>query len=202
MASPTIFRPCRAKREPDAFPAIAAVGVDLVEDGHALAADLNEMIDQPAGFLVVGSPQVEHELAIGRLALGLGAGEREEEQHRLLAVPLQERQAARGRGGADVVEEQEHVVVIDQANRVVDRRDGIVAVVVRLDDDLAAVDAALAVDLCEIRHRPAIEFDAQRPARPREGGGHADHDFLGGLAPEGVAEANGEEFAGSIWGAP
>src|SRR5262249_16084781 len=35
----------------DAVPAAAAVGVDLVEDGDALVADLDEVIDQAGGLL-------------------------------------------------------------------------------------------------------------------------------------------------------
>src|SRR5262249_45347806 len=135
-----------------------------------------------AGLLVVGGPQVEDELVIRRLALRLGARKRKKEQYRLVAVAPQERQAAGRRGGTDVIEEQENMIFFDEPNRVIDGRLRIVAVVVRLDDNLSAVDATQAVDVFEVRHRTAIQFDSQTPARPRESGGHADDDFLGAHA--------------------
>src|SRR5262249_35742071 len=73
----------------DAFPAVAAVGVDLVEDRHTLAADLHKMINQSGSLLIIRGPQVKGEFTIRLLPLRFGAGERKEEEDRLILIPLQ-----------------------------------------------------------------------------------------------------------------
>ena len=67
----------RAERLAHARPAAASVGVGLVEDCDPAAVDAEKILDQPRGFLAIGSAQVEGEFSIRRLALRLSARERE-----------------------------------------------------------------------------------------------------------------------------
>jgi hypothetical protein len=113
---------------------------------------LHEMIDQASRFFIVGRPQIEDELAVRRLALRLGPGEWKEKERRLILMALQDRQTARDRRRTDIVEQQEDLVLLDEAYRVFDRRQGVVAIVIRLDEDLMAMHAPLAVDVAEVGH--------------------------------------------------
>src|SRR5262245_13508787 len=88
------------------------------------------------------------------------------------------RQTPSHRGRADIVEQDEYFVVFDQANGVLDRRQRIVAVVISLDCDLAAVNAASLVDMVKIDLRPTVQFDAQPATRSRERSRHADDDVV------------------------
>ncbi len=159
-------------------PAIAPIGVDLVENGHLLSADLDELIHQAARLLVIGGAQIENEFVIRRLALRFGAAEGEKKKEGVVAMPLQERQAARRRGRAHVIEEQKYLIGVDEASGVFDRRSGVVTIIVRLDGDLTAMDAAQAVDMLEIGHGAAIKLDAQAFAGPGKGRGHAQNNVV------------------------
>ena len=92
-------------------PTAPPVGVRLVEHPNSLPADAHEVVHQATGLLPIGGAQVEGEVAIGRLALGLSAGEGEEEVDVALLELLQHRQHPGHGRGADVAEQQEHVVL-------------------------------------------------------------------------------------------
>ncbi len=166
------------QRVAHALPAGAAVGVDLVEHGHLAPADRDEVIDQAGRLLAVRRAQVEDHFLVGRLPLRLGPGERTEEVRVAVVVALQQRQHARHRRRADVAEQHEGVVLLDEADGVVDGGDGVIAVVVGLQDDVVPADAAGAVDLGEAGQGAAVQLGAQAGRRPLERGRHAHDDVV------------------------
>ena len=156
------------QRLANARPAASTVGVRLVEDGDAASSDGHEVVDETGGFLPVGGPQVECEVAVGRFALGCRAGEREEQVHVAVLELLQERQHPCHRRRADIAEEQEHLVLDHERGAVRDRRIGLVAVVVDLLPDTTAGDATGTVNVLEVGHRSPVQLDAQTPRRTGE----------------------------------
>ena len=106
---------------------------------------------------------------------------------------------ARCRGRADVAEEREHPVLVDELLRVLGRARRLVAVVERLQDDLAAVHAAARVDLVEVERarRAACRARAAR-AGPGEGDRLAEHDLRVGDALRDSQVCRGCE-AGRAW---
>jgi len=165
-----------------ADPAAPTVGVGLVEDGDACVADGEEVVDQPLGLLLIRCPQVDGQPVVWRLALGLRAGKGKEEAEVQLLILLQARQHAGDRRCADVVEEEEHLVLLHQFQRVLDRSIRLIVIVVRLDRHSPAVDAAGAIDLRQVRHRAPIQLDAEAAGGAGERRRHADDDFLVGHA--------------------
>ena len=180
VASPAILSPCffKARRTP-AQP-LRPVRIGLVEDGDAPPADAHEVVDEAGRLLAVGGAQVEREFPVGRLALGLGAGERKEQVDLLLLELLEHRQHPGHGGRADVAEQGEHIVPEHQGHGVLDGRVGLVAVVVGPEGDSAAPDATLAIDLGEVRGGTPVELDPEPSRRTGERGGHAENDLLVG----------------------
>ena len=148
---------------PHTRPAAAAVGIGLVEYSDAPAADGYEVIDQAFGFLTVGCAQIEGKFPIRRLPLRLSPGERKEEEHLFVLEFLQERQNPRYGRRTDIAEQREHLIVQRQLYRVFDTGVRLITIVVGLEDNLAAVDAAGAIDMVETGHGATIEFNTQPP---------------------------------------
>ena len=165
-----------------ARPPTAAVSVSLIEDRDALAADPDEVLNQACGLLPVGGAQIEGEGAVWRLPLRLRAGERKEEIDLSLLKLLEHGKNARDRRRTDITEEREDLVFQHQGHRVLNRRVGLVAVVIGSENDSAAPDATLAVDVLEIGAGAAEELDAETAGRTGERGGHAEHDLAVGHA--------------------
>jgi hypothetical protein len=70
----------------------------------------------------------------------------------------------------------------------VDCEIGLVPVVIGLNDDPSAVDAAGVVEWKQVGHGATIEFDAERPRACRKIRRHAEADFaLAGVLPIGIA---------------
>ena len=78
--------------------------------------------------------------------------------------------------GADRVEDREDVVLLDELLREADRLRRVVLVVLDLVDDLAAVHAAVCVDVVEVRLRAAQHRLVLR-LRAGERAGRAEHDL-------------------------
>ena len=135
-----------------------------------------KLFDEAGGLLAVGGPQVEGEVAVGRLPLGLGAGEGEEQVDSLGLELLEHRQHAGHGGRAHVAEEQEDLVLQHELHGVLDAGVRLITVVVELEDDFASVDAAVLVNVVEVRLGAAVELGAQSARGTGEGGGHAQDD--------------------------
>jgi len=160
-----------------AVPAAAAVRIHLVEDADPLAVGDHEVVHQFRGFVAVRRPEIEGQAVVRRRALRFGARKREEEVHLPLAEAGQHRQHARDGGRADVVEQQENPILFDQLDRIQDRLRRIVRIVIGLDPDLEAVDAAGGVDVREVRHRAAVQIEAELGRCSGKRGGHAEQDL-------------------------
>ncbi len=78
---------------------------------------------------------------------------------------------------ADIAEQREDIILVDQLQGVADRKTGLVLVVIGRDHDASAVDAARVVDGKQVGHGAAIELDAQRSRARRKVRGHAEADF-------------------------
>ena len=161
-----------------ARPTAAAVCVVLIEHRDPPTPDPDEVVDQPGGLLAVGGAQVEGELAVRRLPLRLGPCKREEEVDLLVAELLQQWKHSSDRRSAHVPEEQENAFVLHKLDRVGHARVRLIPVIVELEDDSAAVDPAVVVDLVEIGHRAAVELGAEPPRRTGKCRGHTQDDLV------------------------
>ena len=47
------------------------------------------MSDEPRGFQPIGTSQIEHDISVGRFAMGLSAAERKEQENGILPVRFQ-----------------------------------------------------------------------------------------------------------------
>ncbi len=177
----------RSQGTAHARPTTAAVSVSLIEDCDALAADPDEVLNQAGRLLPVGGAQIEGEGAVWRLPLRLGAGEREEEIDLSLLKLLEHGKDARDRRRPDIAEQGEDLVFQHQGHRVLNRRIGLIAVVIGPENDSSAPDATVAVDVLEIGTGPAEELYAETAGRTGERGGRAQHDLAVGhaAAPDG-----------------
>ena len=100
---------------------------------------------------------------------------------------LQQRQGPVHGRCADIAEQREDIVFSHQLQRVADCEVGLVLVVIGLDHDPSAVDAAGVVERKQIGHGATIEFDADRPRACRKIRRHAEADFaLAGVLPIGI----------------
>ncbi len=76
---------------------------------------------------------------------------------------LQQRQGSVHRRCADVAEQREGIVFVHQLQRVADCEIGLVLVIIGLDHDASAINAAGVVERKQVGHGATIEFDAKRP---------------------------------------
>jgi hypothetical protein len=118
---------------------------------------------------------------------------------------LQQRQGPIHSRCADIVEQRKDIVVIHQLQRIANCEAGFVTVVIGLDHDPAALDAARVVERKQVGHGATIEFDAERPRACREISRHAKPDcaltgvvLVGrfALRPGPIAEERGREDEG------
>ena len=165
------------KRLAQAAPACPAISVGLVEHRNASSINGDKVIDQSLHLLVVRSAQVEGKLIIGRNPVGISPGEREEQQKMLVVMHLQQRQRPVHGRCPDIAEQREDIVFIHQLQRIADCEIGLVLVVIGLDDDTPAVDAAGVVEWTQVGHGATIEFDAERARTCRKIRRHAEADF-------------------------
>ena len=176
-------------------PAAAAVGVGLVEHRDASSADTDEVVDQAGGLLAIGCAQVEREVSVRRLALGLRAGEREEKVDVPVLELLEHGQDAGHRRRAHIAEQQEHLVLQHEGHGVPDGRVRLVAVVIGLDGYAAAANAAPVVDVLEVGAGAPVQLDSQAARRSGERGRHAKGDFGVGNAGTGGFRSDGPDDA-------
>ena len=136
----------------------------------------HEVVDAGAHLVDVGGRAVELQLVEG-LVHRARRGEREQVRHVRLELVLEQRVVHRG---AERRHHGEDVVAVDELGAGLHRARHLVLRV--LDDqlDLAAVDAALLVDLVEAHLHRVRRRHAVGGGRPREVGVHAEHDL--GLA--------------------
>ena len=90
---------------------------------------------------------------------------------------LQQRQGPVHGRCADIAEKREDIVFIHQLQRVADCEVGLVLIVIGLDHDPSAGNAASIVERKQIGHGATIEFDAERPRTCRKIRRHAEADF-------------------------
>ncbi len=124
------------------------------------------------GLVVVARADVE-DVAVERRAQELGAGERPDERHARFG---EDRQRRRARRRADVGEEQEHAILLDQLLGVLGGKLRLVLVVERLHLDPPAVDAALRIHVVQVELRAVAHLDAELGRRSRERGRLPDQD--------------------------
>ena len=157
---------------------LAEVGVLVHRPDHLLALHLGEILHAGSHLIIVRGELAVFVL-VERFVHRSGTGQREHTGHTLLEHHRQHRIHLRGAAAA---ERQEDVVEVDQLVHGLDRlRDQILHV---LDDeaDLAAVDAALRVDLFE-RHADRVRGIAALHRRDAgQVGHHADDDLGVGYA--------------------
>ncbi|MEY9133268.1 hypothetical protein ACVIWV_000847 [Bradyrhizobium diazoefficiens] len=150
------------KRALHADKSIAAEGIILIEDADAgEPAVLGEVLDPCLGLRAVARADVDDVWKL-EVAQELGAGERTDERDFPGAGDRYRRH--RGRR-ADRADQREHLVVLEQLQRLRHGTIGVIAVVAADELELAAMDAALAVDLGERRD------DALPHALPERRGG-------------------------------
>src|SRR2546422_11133243 len=150
-----------------------------VMDAEFPSAGLPETVDQRHHLLPVGGADVEDLIDVGVLALGLGPGEVPHQDDVLVGVTLDHRQRAGERRRAHVVGEEEHLLLLDQLQRVLDARRRLIAVVERDDADGPPVDATPGVDLVVVGLGAPEELGAEPGRRSLERGAHADLDVAG-----------------------
>lgn len=142
--------------------AVTAEGIVLVEDADpGEVAILGEMLDPRLGLRAIAGANVD-EVGEFEIAQEFGAAERPDEGNVARAGDWNRRHRGRRAHRAD---QREHLVVLDQPQRLHHRAIRIVAVVAADQLQPAAVDAALGVDLGEGRD------DALPHALPECGGG-------------------------------
>ncbi len=151
---------------------VAAEGIVLVEDTDAgEVAILGEVLDPRFGLRTITRADVDDVRKL-EVAQEFGAAERADEGNVPGARDRNRRHRGRRAHGAD---QREHLVVLDQVQRLRHRAVGVVAVVAADELELAAVDAAPGVDLGERGD------DALPHALPERGGGAFQR---GGLAEQ------------------
>ena len=132
---------------------------------------LQDVLREDAALALVVRLPAHRPREVLRVAEFRRAGRDEQLRHLLGVHVFLDRGVVRG---AEAVEDQQHFVVFDQPARLFDCLRRRVAVVVADERDLAAVDAALGVDLVEIgrerladraigRSRPAVRHDVADP---------------------------------------
>ena len=169
-------RRARPRATPGSAPPIS---VDLVEDAELTRTSAPKLVYQRHHFLSVGGADVEHVFDVRRLPLRLRAGKDTDHGQVfvvLLRVLLNEGQRPRQRGRSDVTGEEEHAFFFQQAQRVHDARERLVAVIERCHRDGPAMDAAAVVDLVVVSLCAAVQFRTQSSGRPGESGAHPDLD--------------------------
>ena len=151
--------------------------VVLIEDGDLAAGmGLQQILRKNLGFSGVARQKAHGPRKLARLVPGRRARQGEKLRH-LLRVQIG---LDRGVGvGADGRHRQENLVLLDELARHLQRLVGIVGVVIDDEIELAAVDAALGVDLVRIG-RHDLGDDAVGGGRTGQGGGDANADFVAG----------------------
>ena len=161
------------------FLADLAVGVLLEEQADPGDAGIGDQaLDLQLDLIEVRGADVE-DVFVQRRAQEFGAGERREEGDIGLVDQRNRRLAGRR---ADIAEQREHAVLLDQFFGGGGGARRIVAVVLADQRDLAAVDAAGGVDLLEVGLAAGLDAQSQAGGRSRLGVGHADLDSVGGDA--------------------
>src|SRR5207253_9766356 len=126
----------------DAVGTAASVRVDLVVDAELPRAQLPEALDEGHHLLAVRRADVEDLVDEGLLALGLRPGEVAHQDDVVVGgAPAAGQRPGEGRR-AHVVREEEHLLLLDEIDRVANARRRLVAVVERDHRHHPAVDAA------------------------------------------------------------
>ena len=149
---------------------------------RSMLRSCREAGDHLLGLLVVGGAEVEHVLQL-RIPQQLGPGEGRDVGN---AGGLGHRDRGPRRGRPDRPDQREDVVV-DQLQRVGDRRLGFVGVVQGRELHLPAMDAAALVDLVEGGFDAEPHVPPQLLRGPAEGGGLPEDDALVGDTGHGRA---------------
>ena len=156
---------------------LLAHAVVLIEDGDLAAGlGLQQKLRKNLGFSRVARQKAHGPRKLARLVPGRRARQGEKLRH-LFRVQIG---LDRGVGvGADGRHRQENLVLLDELARHLHGLVGIVGVVIDDEIELAAVDAALGVDLVRIG-RHDLGDDAVGRGRTGQWGGDANADFVAG----------------------
>ena len=160
-----------------ARPPATTISIGLIEYGYAFSVDADKIVHETGGFLAVGSAQIKGKVAIRRFSLRLRAGEWKEQKDVSVLEFFEHGEYAGYGGRSDITEEQKNFVFQHQFQGVFDGGIGLIAVVIRFENDFASRYATLLVDMCEIRAGTAIQFDAQPSGRTGERGGDAEYNL-------------------------
>ena len=171
--------------------------VVLVHRADLLRALVLDELGQGGAHLVVVGRRERVLQAMERLVHLARRGDREEVDHVLLELHRHRRQVLRR---ADVPGHDEDLVLVDQLLRRQHRLLRVVGGVLDQELELAAVDAALLVDLVDAQHHAEPHLLAEAGDRPREVLDRADHDLVladalllgGDRAGGGEAEGGGQ----------
>ena len=144
-----------------------------------------KVLDPGLGLLVVGRPDIDH-VGQRRVAQEGGAGERPDEGHVRFG---RDREGRLRRGRADLADQGEDPVLVDQAPGVRDRPLRLVAVVVGHELEPAPVHAAGGIRFGEGREDALAHAEPQSRRRSREGGRLAERDPVAGDARLGMSDA-------------
>src|SRR5215468_1628016 len=145
----------------NSFPSASSVGIGLKEYGNLSSSHPDKVVDQSLRLVLIRGTQVKNKIGVRWLSLRLGSGKREEEIHMFLSIVPQQREHSRNRGCANIIHQQKNIVIVNEFNRVLNCRRGIVSVIVGTDHDLLAVHASASIDRLQIGHRTSIELDTE-----------------------------------------
>src|SRR5215510_11992790 len=145
----------------NAFPSASSVGIGLKEYGNLSSSYPDKVVDQSLRLVLIRGTQVKNKIGVRWLPLRLGSGKREEEVHVFLSIVPQQREHSGNRGCANIIHQQKDIIIVNEFNRVLNCRRGIVSVIVGTNPDLLAVDAPHAIDWLEISHRTSIKLDTE-----------------------------------------
>ena len=151
--------------------AVLTEGILLVQHRDPVAAGPHQIVDDAIDFCLVTGPEVEHHRS-ERLPQQARAGEGGHQRDLCL---LHQRQDRLHRRRADIAEQGEDPLRLDQSACVAQGQGRLVAIVEAHQSQLAAVDAAAAVHLLEPGHGPFAVVAAQLGGGPAEGSRLAEH---------------------------